>query len=92
MGKGRQRLLAQSLGGPDMDSTKAETFASAAVAHAGSAHLALTKQGRQVVDVPAQRREFGARCSERGQAVETAARIARQRRHVCQQTREECAA
>ena len=62
-----------------------------AVLRRGS-HLTLAQQRRQVVEIPAQRREFGTRCVKRHQEVRAARQAGCQRGSVRQQAGEERAA
>jgi len=55
-----------------------------AVLQRGS-HLALAQQGRQVVQVPGQRRELGAGCVECCEQIRAGGRAAHRQRHLGQQ-------
>jgi ABC-type hemin transport system ATPase subunit len=65
----------------------AERVEHLAVLHRRS-HLALAQQVREVMQVSAQRREFGTRSAELSQAVGTACRAVHQRWDPSQKTRE----
>ena len=97
MGRGARDLLsagraagrpARCRPGADARARRRQRVEHAAVLLGGT-HLALAQQHAQVVDVPSERGQLGARCGQGRDAVGAAAGAARQRWHAGQQAREE---